>query len=204
MIPQSLTSAVQTSRVFPFAESLDLSYCNINDETIWDICMWLSRGACPWLKDLNLFHNEIGKPGWRKLSSFLRDDSAFQKIVSLNLAFNQAHGCAAIVHAVERVGKPSQRNLYKMFGFCNDAQPLQICKPHALPILERLTFTLDVKFTLQLEHQLRLGALPSLIDVQTPHGYTLDIGGYLFKASNKLQQTIMARRRKCYILSNIQ
>ena len=104
MTPQSLTDAIQTHRVFPFAESLDLSYCNISDKTIYDVCMWISRAGFPRLTDLNLYFNEIGEAGWLVLSSFLRDDSAFQKIVSLNIAFNQAHGCAAIVHAVKRVG----------------------------------------------------------------------------------------------------
>ena len=198
---QLLADAICLSAVFPLIQSLDLSCCHITDKNIEDLCMWISKGGCPQLKALNLSGMEVGRSGCKILSSFLGHDPAFCNLESLNVGFGKAHGCAAIIYAIkEERGwvmrkqwcQRLQRTLRKILGFRNNVNPIQTSTPNVLPRLKSLVYTIDSYDTLELARQIRLGSLPSLVEVHTLWSFTLDRSLYL--ASQKLQQSIEARR----------
>ena len=201
MTQQLLADAIRLSAVFPLIQSLDLSCCHITDKNIEDLCMWISKGGCPQLKALNLSGMEVGRSGCKILSSFLGHDPAFCNLESLNVGFGKAHGCAAIIYAIkEERGwvmrkqwcQRLQRTLRKILGFRNNVNPIQTSTPNVLPRLKSLVYTIDSYDTLELARQIRLGSLPSLVEVHTLWSFTLDRSLYL--ASQKLQQSIEARR----------
>ena len=195
MTPQSLDDAIRSSAVSPLVESLELR--GFNDDNIWDVCMWISRGSCPKLIALNLHWNHIGHRGSKRLAFFLRDDPAFQNLESLNLALNDKVGCAALLYAFKEERVPWQQviqtQVRRLLRF-NDAKPLKLCKPNVLPRLKRLTYTIDDHDTLELERQIRLGALPALTKLELTWPYTLDFDGRLRRSQDKLQQTVAAHR----------
>ena len=195
MTPQSLDDAIRNPAAFLLVESLDL--CGFNDDNIWDVCIWISRGCCPKLIALNLHWNHIGHRGSKKLAFFLRDDPAFRNLESLNLTLNDKGGCAALLYAFKEERKPWQQviqtQVRKLLRF-NDAKPFIPCKPNVLPRLKRLTYAIDKHDTLELERQIRLGAFPSLTQVDIAWPYTLDLDGRLRRSQDKLRQTIAAQR----------